>query len=71
MTGITFSRFFAATRLRSVDALFTRPMTLLRERVARRGVGAIEPCLPSSAKAPPAPTLEDLQVEAGNRINEP
>jgi ATP-dependent DNA ligase len=29
-------------------------MVLLRERVARRGVGAIEPCLPSAAKAPPS-----------------
>ncbi len=28
-------------------------MVLLRERVARRGVGAIEPCLPSPAKQPP------------------
>jgi bifunctional non-homologous end joining protein LigD len=28
-------------------------MVLLRERIARRGVGAIEPCLPSPAKAPP------------------
>ena len=27
-------------------------MVLLRERVARRGVGAIEPCLPSPAKRP-------------------
>ena len=29
-------------------------MVLLRERVARRGAGAIEPCLPSPAKCPPA-----------------
>jgi bifunctional non-homologous end joining protein LigD len=29
-------------------------MVLLRDRVARRGVGAIEPCLPSPAKQPPA-----------------
>jgi hypothetical protein len=29
-------------------------MVLLRERVARRGIGAIEPCLPSPAKAPPS-----------------
>jgi bifunctional non-homologous end joining protein LigD len=29
-------------------------MYLLRERVARRGIGAIEPCLPSPAKAPPS-----------------
>ena len=29
-------------------------MTLLRERVARRGIGAIEPCLPSPAKEPPS-----------------
>ena len=29
-------------------------MVLLRERIARRGVGAIEPCLPSPAKRPPA-----------------
>ena len=29
-------------------------MVLLRERIARRGVGAIEPCLPSPAKQPPA-----------------
>ncbi|HJU12031.1 MAG TPA: hypothetical protein VJ728_14195 [Candidatus Binataceae bacterium] len=29
-------------------------MTLLRERAARRGIGAIEPCLPSSAKQPPS-----------------
>ena len=28
-------------------------MVLLRDRVARRGVGAIEPCLPSPAKRPP------------------
>jgi ATP-dependent DNA ligase len=26
----------------------------LRERVTRRGIGAIEPCLPSHAKRPPA-----------------
>jgi bifunctional non-homologous end joining protein LigD len=29
-------------------------MILLRERIARRGIGAIEPCLPSPAKAPPS-----------------
>jgi hypothetical protein len=29
-------------------------MVLLRERVARRGIGAIEPCLPSPAKEPPS-----------------
>lgn len=29
-------------------------MVLLRERLARRGIGAIEPCLPSPAKAPPS-----------------
>ena len=29
-------------------------MVLLRDRVARRGGGAIEPCLPSPAKQPPA-----------------
>ena len=29
-------------------------MALLRERVARRGIGAIEPCLPSPAKPPPS-----------------
>ena len=29
-------------------------MVLLRERVARRAVGVIEPCLPSPAKRPPA-----------------
>src|ERR1700739_4497776 len=29
-------------------------MVLLRERIARRGIGAIEPCLPSPAKAPPS-----------------
>ena len=29
-------------------------MVLLPERVARRGIGAIEPCLPSPAKAPPS-----------------
>jgi hypothetical protein len=29
-------------------------MSLLRERVARHGIGVIEPCLPSPAKAPPA-----------------
>jgi bifunctional non-homologous end joining protein LigD len=29
-------------------------MVLLRERVTRRGIGAIEPCLPSPAKAPPS-----------------
>lgn len=28
-------------------------MVLLHERVARRGVGAIEPCQPSPAKLPP------------------
>jgi bifunctional non-homologous end joining protein LigD len=29
-------------------------MVLLRERVARRGIGAIKPCPPSPAKAPPS-----------------
>lgn len=29
-------------------------MVLLRERMARRGSGAIEACLPSPAKRPPA-----------------
>jgi ATP dependent DNA ligase domain len=29
-------------------------MVLFRERVARRGIGAIEPCLPSPAKEPPS-----------------
>lgn len=29
-------------------------MVLLRERVARRGIGAIEPCLPSPAERPPS-----------------
>jgi hypothetical protein len=29
-------------------------MVLLRERVARRGIGAVEPCLPSPAKQPPS-----------------
>ena len=29
-------------------------MSLLRDREARRGIGAIEPCLPSPAKAPPS-----------------
>jgi ATP-dependent DNA ligase len=29
-------------------------MVLLRERVARRGIGAVEPCLPSPAKEPPS-----------------
>ena len=29
-------------------------MVLLRDRVARRSVGAIEPCLPSPVKRPPA-----------------
>jgi ATP-dependent DNA ligase len=29
-------------------------MTLLRERLARRSIGAIEPCLPSPAKVPPS-----------------
>lgn len=29
-------------------------MVLLRERIARRRIGAIEPCLPSPAKCPPA-----------------
>jgi hypothetical protein len=33
---------------------YLRRMVLLRERVARRGIGAIEPCLPSPAKQPPA-----------------
>ena len=29
-------------------------MVLLRDRIARRGLGAIDPCLPSPAKRPPA-----------------
>jgi ATP-dependent DNA ligase len=29
-------------------------MALLRERISRRSIGVIEPCLPSSAKEPPA-----------------
>jgi ATP-dependent DNA ligase len=29
-------------------------MVLFRERVARRGIGAIEPCLPFPAKQPPS-----------------
>jgi ATP-dependent DNA ligase len=29
-------------------------MVLLREREARRGIGAVEPCLPSPAKQPPS-----------------
>jgi hypothetical protein len=29
-------------------------MVLLRERTARRGIGAVEPCLPSPAKVPPS-----------------
>jgi hypothetical protein len=29
-------------------------MVLLPDRMARHGIGVIEPCLPSPAKAPPA-----------------
>jgi hypothetical protein len=41
-----------------VDSLahnsYLRRMVLLRERVARRGIGAIESCLPSPAQHPSA-----------------
>jgi bifunctional non-homologous end joining protein LigD len=37
----------------SASRPYLRPMVLLRERPARRGIGALEPCLPSPAKRPP------------------
>jgi hypothetical protein len=44
-------------------------MTLLRERVARRGIGAIEPCLPSPAKVPPSgrERLREIVETSGRR----
>jgi hypothetical protein len=33
---------------------YFRTMTLLRERITRRGIGAVEPCLPSPAKESPS-----------------
>jgi ATP-dependent DNA ligase len=44
-----------AVRLDSaVVQSYFRLMGLLRERVVRRGIGAVEPCLPSPAKQPPS-----------------
>lgn len=34
--------------------LLSGPMSLLRKRAARRGIAAIEPCLPSPARQPPS-----------------
>jgi bifunctional non-homologous end joining protein LigD len=36
------------------ESTYLAVMSLLRERVARRGIGAIEPCLPSPARKPPS-----------------